>query len=262
LQTSPKNCEIYQAGDIGWDIYFIGSGLVKVKLPKDLSILDEEGRACVAVTNNKASSVGVIYRPGNHFGESCLESTSGVRRETIIAITTVELHILSKESLEKIFNYTPQQERNLLKKNLLSRNGNVWHLFDSENSPLSNNSSAAQETKTSVAVKQTPPSVLRRTKYQHHLSLSNNSKQVSEYSRKLTPRLRSFSAEASAQALQKRQEHHNACSGKTPPSPYKRSYQVFAAPVKTSLDPVQAAKLVYAGHITSMGNDSNISKTL
>lgn len=237
---------------------------MKVKLPKDLSMLDEEGRACVAVTNNKASSVGVIYRPGNHFGESCLESTSGVRRETIVAMTTVELHILSKESLEKIFNYTPQQERNLLKKNLLSRNGNVWHLFDTDNSPLSNNSSAALVTRrTSVAARKTPPSVMRRTKYQHHLSLSNNSKQGSEYARKLTPRLRSFSAEASTQALQKSQEHHNACGGKTPYNPYKQSYQVFATPVKTGLNPVQAAQLVCASrHITSMGDDSNMQNSL
>lgn len=246
---------IYQAGDIGWDIYFIGSGLVKVKLPKDLSVLDEEGRAYVAVTNNKANSVGLIYRPGNHFGESCLESTSGVRRETIVAMTVVQLHILSKEHLEEILTYTPQQERDRLKKNLLSRNGNVWHLFENENTPPILNSSSPSAARPSTLVRKTSPLMSRRTKYQHlsllNTSSSSSKQQVTVTSRKLTQRLRSFSAEASTQALQIIQESHVGSI---------HTNGGFVAPQK-GLDPVQAAQLVCARHVTiSMGDDKNMNK--
>lgn len=130
MYICPAGTSIYKAGDIGFDIYFIGAGLVKVTLPKDLSILDEEGRANSVKAQEKSAAIGLLYRPGNHFGESCLDSSSGVRQETAETKTVVELYVLAKSQLESILNYAPLRERSRLLRNLLFKNGNVQHCFD------------------------------------------------------------------------------------------------------------------------------------
>ncbi len=85
-------------------------------------------------TEEKIKSIGSLLRKGNHFGETCLEGTSGVRRETVVASTTVELYRISKEDLDRIFCYTQEKEVTKLKRNLLWRNGTVWHTFEENNS--------------------------------------------------------------------------------------------------------------------------------
>jgi len=78
---------IYSQGDIGFEIYFIASGVVSIELPEDFTELDETGRANATANKEKFDSIGLILSAGNHVGESCLCSKSGVRQETVVART-------------------------------------------------------------------------------------------------------------------------------------------------------------------------------
>ncbi|GMH89258.1 hypothetical protein TrVE_jg3161 [Triparma verrucosa] len=132
IQTCSPQSIIYEAGDIGWDIYFIGSGLIKISLPKDLSVLDAAGRASSARAKRKADAIGSLYRIGNHFGESCLTSLSGVRQETGEARTLAELYLLNKHDMDSICSYMTVEDRGKFRDGLLARNGNVRHTFDDD----------------------------------------------------------------------------------------------------------------------------------
>lgn len=194
IHMCPADAPIYKAGDVGFDIYFIGAGLVKVTLPKDLSILDEEGRANAHKAQEKSTAIGLLYRPGNHFGESCLDSSSGVRQETAETKTVVELYVLSKSQLEAILNYAPVREKTRLVRNLLFKNGNIQHCFDSR-IPLHEKSIGKSE-RSSVAKKS---SFLSWSKPQRYApaamsSPSNSERESKTFSRKY--RLLSFSAQA------------------------------------------------------------------
>ena len=175
---------------------------MKMQLPTDLSILDEEGRASAAKTKEKAAAVGLSYRPGNHFGESCLNSISGVRQESVVATTVVELYLLSKESLEKIFSYTPLEERAVLKLNLLSRNGNVWHSFDEQESTPKRQTSVKSSSRLTIS----PTSFLRTKSQRFTVTTQVSAERKSQRSTHIArnTRLRSFSAEAGAQVLRTR----------------------------------------------------------
>ncbi len=203
-QVCPQNAIIYNAGDIGWDIYFIGLGLIKVSLPTNLDILDEEGKANISYTKNKAASVGLLYRPGNHFGESCLKSHSGVRQETVIAKSTVTLYLISKESLQNIFNLMSREQRDKLINNLLSKNGNIWHSFDSKvDSPEEKSSN-----KYMMEPSRSPSYILNKSERFTILQAQRSRHKIKSgmlrTSRRRSTRLRSFSAEASAQAIRNR----------------------------------------------------------
>lgn len=201
----------HSLGDIGWDIYFIGAGLVKINLPKDLSILDEEGKANASRIKDKAAAVGLLYRQGNHFGESALSSLSGVRQESVTAKTVAELYFLSKEKLDEIFQYTSIEERSKLRRNLQSRNGNVWHYFDDDDDNNSDSSDERDELPSSHITS-------RRISSLHHarstslcgwakpqrMSMIQSSQSFkTETARRLrrNTRLRSFSAQAMSRAV-------------------------------------------------------------
>ena len=129
VQTCPPQSFIYEAGDIGWDIYFVGSGLIKIALPKNLNVLDLAGRAASGRAKRKAESIGNLYRIGNHFGESCLTSQSGVRQETAEARTMAELYLLPTDDMELVCSYMTAEGREKFLDGLMSRNGNVRHTF-------------------------------------------------------------------------------------------------------------------------------------
>jgi len=123
---SPHMC-IYDAGDIGWDMYFIAEGLVKMSLPSDLTVLDSDGRALFNMAKRKALALGTLLRRGNHFGESCLTSQSGVRQESVEASILTELLLIHRTSLEEILSYQPAHQRQEMINALITRNGNVLH---------------------------------------------------------------------------------------------------------------------------------------
>jgi len=131
-QTAPPQSTIYEAGDIGWDIYFIGSGLVRIVLPKDLSVLDEAGKAANERAKRKAEAIGNLYRIGNHFGESCVTSLSGVRQETSQAKSMAELYLLSKDNLDQVCSYMTAEGKDKFVNALVTRNGNVRHTFEDD----------------------------------------------------------------------------------------------------------------------------------
>ena len=132
LQMYQPGSTIYHVGDIGWECYFIAKGIVKIELPEDISVLDECGKQNAARNRQKQDAIGSLYVPGNHFGESVLTSASGVRQETALAQTAVEVFFLEKKGLEEIVKYMVAKERSRFVRNLSSRNGNKWHSFDEE----------------------------------------------------------------------------------------------------------------------------------
>eukprot|EP00587_Corethron_hystrix_P004780 CAMPEP_0113299800 /NCGR_PEP_ID=MMETSP0010_2-20120614/1685_1 /TAXON_ID=216773 ORGANISM="Corethron hystrix, Strain 308" /NCGR_SAMPLE_ID=MMETSP0010_2 /ASSEMBLY_ACC=CAM_ASM_000155 /LENGTH=387 /DNA_ID=CAMNT_0000153097 /DNA_START=1943 /DNA_END=3106 /DNA_ORIENTATION=+ /assembly_acc=CAM_ASM_000155 len=129
LQICPPRSAIYRAGDIGWEIYFIGSGLVEITVPDDLSVLDLEGRFKSAEAKKKTQFAGNLLRTGNHFGESCLLSKTGVRPETATSKIISEVYILSKSDIEVIFAYTTPENIDNFRHALRTRNGNMQFSF-------------------------------------------------------------------------------------------------------------------------------------
>lgn len=130
LQVYPPGSVIYSVGELGWEIYFIASGVVSIVLPNDLQELDSAGRADAEITKQKFQSTGLILGVGNHVGESCLRSESGVRQETVISKSKVEMYVLSKHDLDTIGTFMEPSKRKALIKSLLTKNGNCWHTFE------------------------------------------------------------------------------------------------------------------------------------
>lgn len=130
LQVYPPGSVIYSVGELGWEIYFIASGVVSIVLPTDLQELDSAGRANAEITKQKFQSTGLILGVGNHVGESCLRSESGVRQETVISKSKVEMYVLSKHDLDTIGTFMEPSKRKALIKSLLTKNGNCWHTFE------------------------------------------------------------------------------------------------------------------------------------
>lgn len=225
LQMSPAGSNIYMVGDIGWDIYFIGSGLIQISLPSDLTVLDTEGRINAPRVKQKAESIGLLYKRGNHFGESCLQSESGVRQETCTAKTMVELYLISKEDLEDIWMYMGKENRYKMKNDLLVRNGNTWHFFDDDDdnddcSSMNSSLSSFSEIETSSRGRVNSieeDEVLQRPPHRPTSVFTGSSPMRTSFTfrhrnatlRSLTPkiksrgRLRSFSAAASRDAMKR-----------------------------------------------------------
>lgn len=204
-QVSPQGATIYNAGDIGWDIYFINSGLIEIEIPTDLKDLGEEGKANFNSVKAKAASVGLLYKPGNHFGESCITSQTGVRQESVKVKTVATLYHISKESLETIFGFMSSQDRSQLKHNLVSRNGNVWHSFESlhPEREVETNSARRQSKSPSYITSKSDRFTVIQAQRSRRSVFAQTKKQSGRR------RLRSFSAEASTQAIKNRIPRNN-----------------------------------------------------
>lgn len=129
LQVYPPASVIYSVGELGWEIYFIVSGVATVVLPTDLSELDSAGRVDYHINKQKYQSISLLLGLGNHVGESCLRSESGVRQESVIAKSKVETYVISKDDLDAICMFMEPSKRKALIHSLLTRNGNCWHTF-------------------------------------------------------------------------------------------------------------------------------------
>lgn len=207
LQVCPPHSAVYRVGDIGWDIFFIGKGLCKVKLPADLSDLDAAGKADVERLRQKADSVGLLYRIGNHFGESCLNSISGVRQETITAKTSAELYSISKDELEHIWSYMAPRDREKFRRDLLMRNGNTWHRFDDDDKEEEDGNSGMRPSLPNTSLRARQATFLSWTKPQRSSTISPHARRTQTAKRGSSlfdhdvRRLRSFSAQASKDAM-------------------------------------------------------------
>jgi CRP-like cAMP-binding protein len=140
-QIGAADTTIYEIGDIGWDIYFIFSGMVRVQLPErgDDSSDDEDDDQMGEdmfpprlMARRRSIVLGELYCEGNHFGEGCLTSTSGVRVENVTTLAVVELFTISREKIENVLAYLPESRRQEFITHLLTRNGVVTHTFVTE----------------------------------------------------------------------------------------------------------------------------------
>eukprot|EP00804_Cyclotella_cryptica_P021886 CCRYP_000852-RA/>CCRYP_000852-RA protein AED:0.03 eAED:0.03 QI:454/0.9/0.90/1/0.7/0.72/11/722/2116 len=129
-QVYPPNSIIYSVGELGWEIYFIASGVVTIVLPNDLSELDTAGRDHSYINTRKFQSIGLMLGRGNHVGESCLKSASGVRQESVIAKSKTEMYVISKDDLNTICMFMEPSKAKALIQALLTKNGNCWHTFE------------------------------------------------------------------------------------------------------------------------------------
>ena len=143
LQVYAPNSVIYSVGELGWDIYFIASGVVSIVLPSDLRELDCAGRADADSTKQKFQSTGLLLGVGNHVGESCLKSKSGVRQETVMAKSKVETYAISKDDLDMICTFMEPSKRKALIHSILTKNGNCWHTFEEEDLEDNDNTSVS-----------------------------------------------------------------------------------------------------------------------
>eukprot|EP00814_Leptocylindrus_danicus_P018467 CAMPEP_0116042656 /NCGR_PEP_ID=MMETSP0321-20121206/25832_1 /TAXON_ID=163516 /ORGANISM="Leptocylindrus danicus var. danicus, Strain B650" /LENGTH=1504 /DNA_ID=CAMNT_0003523199 /DNA_START=812 /DNA_END=5322 /DNA_ORIENTATION=+ len=218
LQVCSIDAIVYTVGDIGFDVYFIGSGLVKAHLPKDLSLLDAEGKAAADRVRTKADAIGTVYRPGNHFGESCLVGTSGVRQETIVAKTITELYLISKDDIDCICSYMSAADKKQLYNDLIKRNGSTWHSFEEdtyESGPIMRSPnrrslvSSSSPTRVKSKTMRIPKPSSGESKGVDILWKKAHNAYIPPKKEKV--RLRSFSAQASKEAMEKMAEqnyHH------------------------------------------------------
>ena len=226
LQICSTGSVIYSVGDIGFDIYFIGAGLVKLNLPKDESLLDAEGKQALDRVRTRAESVGTMYRSGNHFGESCLLGTSGVRQETVVAHATSELYLISKDDINNICSYMSSEDRKSFFEDIIRRNGKIWHSFEDDFQDECT-------TKTIKREKQFPVG---------SVSISGNKPNMTSrrnpINRKDKVRLRSFSAEASQEAISKSTRRGSSRRAKINSGVYEGELNTV---VKTHLDSTRKA---------------------
>lgn len=119
---------IYKAGNIGYFVMFLSSGEVKVTLTDDRSNVDSFGLAALKVLLHKQSVHGQTYRPGDHFGEYCVLSKSGLCPDNALAVETSEVYTLSKEDLWTTFLYMSYRDRRSFLLALFTRVGGTTHL--------------------------------------------------------------------------------------------------------------------------------------
>ena len=146
-QIAAPKCVVYSTGDIGWEVYFVSNGVVDIKLPqqsispkgsarrgstnfmpgKDATEAQTSGWASLEMALKKEAVIGNLYREGNHFGETCLTSSTGVRLETTTAVTVSELFTISRSEIEAVLAFLPTIKREKIITQFLTRNGHVVH---------------------------------------------------------------------------------------------------------------------------------------
>jgi CRP-like cAMP-binding protein len=149
-QIAAADSIIYEVGDTGWEIYFIASGIVKIQLlqpdhPQRVSnnsslssirvsqVTDPEQNSTLWMAHRRSQVFGEAYREGNHFGEGCLTSASGLRIEDATALSMSELFTLSKTKFAKdVLAFMPASQRHDFITNLITRNGCCLHTTPNE----------------------------------------------------------------------------------------------------------------------------------
>ena len=141
---------MYNQGDIGWEVYFVSHGVIDALLP-NVSAQVEDARpetglevedtdelrgsaewSSLQMALDKEAILGNLYREGNHFGETCLVSRTGVRLDTTTAVTVTELFSISREEIESTLAFLPVAKRETIMTQLLSCNGHIKHTVPSK----------------------------------------------------------------------------------------------------------------------------------
>jgi len=111
---------VYEAGDIGNDVFFILKGNIMLHKGRDVSKLDRLARG-----RGRRESVQNILKDGNTFGEDVVVSKTGVRCENARAVSNSHMFTLSKGEIEGVLSMLGPEARVvfleiLLKRDLLS----------------------------------------------------------------------------------------------------------------------------------------------
>lgn len=146
----PKSV-VYCAGDVGKSMFFICSGSVRIRLARERSVLDSRGLTALRVLLNKEQACGEIHVSGDHFGEYCVLSESGLRTDTAMVMSTTEVYALDKRDLWSTFLYCTAEQRWAILNDLMTRVGEKTHVPQVTN-PISG--SPVQHPKSSLALQQ------------------------------------------------------------------------------------------------------------
>lgn len=121
---------MYRAGYVGRCLFFVSSGKIKITLSDDRSTLDSFGIQALRLLLHKQNKHGQYYLPGDHFGEYCLISKSGLRPDTAYVEHAAEVYTLSKQDLWTIFLSMTYTDRRSFLLELFCRIGENYHIAD------------------------------------------------------------------------------------------------------------------------------------
>ncbi len=119
---------LYKAGDVGQCVYFISYGSVSIDLQADRSMLDSRGITSMQILLHKQEAHGEIHVAGDHFGEFCVVSSSGLRADSAKVLSGTEVYSLSKTDIWSIFQYLTVEQRRSFIFELMTRVGERHHI--------------------------------------------------------------------------------------------------------------------------------------
>ena len=119
---------LYKAGDVGQCVYFISHGSVSIDLQADRSMLDSRGVTSMQILLHKQEAHGDIHVAGDHFGEFCVVSSSGLRADSAKVLSGTEVYSLSKTDIWSIFQYLTVEQRRSFIFELMTRVGERRHI--------------------------------------------------------------------------------------------------------------------------------------
>mmetsp|Transcript_19142 Transcript_19142/g.27647 ORF Transcript_19142/g.27647 Transcript_19142/m.27647 type:complete len:86 (+) Transcript_19142:3-260(+) len=73
-------------------------------------------------------ALGNLVKGGEHFGQGCVASVSGVRAETAQALIACELLLIHSEDLNFIIQYLPKRQREAFLSNLISTGKGIMEI--------------------------------------------------------------------------------------------------------------------------------------
>ena len=120
---------LYKAGDVGYNIFFVSKGQLEISLTRDRHCLDTFGLTAMRVLLHKQHVHGHMYNPGDHFGEYCVLSQSGLRPDNALVLSSAEVFALDKVDLWEIFLYMTYKDRRAFLFDLFTRVGGTRHIM-------------------------------------------------------------------------------------------------------------------------------------
>eukprot|EP01032_Pedospumella_encystans_P009892 gene9892-11607_t len=127
-QVAVAGSYLYKAGDVGQCVYFISHGSVSIDLQADRSMLDSRGITSMQILLHKQEAHGDIHVAGDHFGEFCVVSSSGLRADSAKVLSSTEVYSLSKTDIWSIFQYLTVEQRRSFIFELMTRVGERHHI--------------------------------------------------------------------------------------------------------------------------------------
>lgn len=121
---------MYDFGDPGHNIFFVVSGDVTIILPSKNALnvtLDTSAADCLVMLHRKEEVLGRSYGVGDHFGELCFTSKTGLRPDKAKATSHVELLTLTDADFWNIIKLMPLMDQRFLLLSLMISVGSKTH---------------------------------------------------------------------------------------------------------------------------------------